>query len=433
MADPAGESRKMKKIVVSLLKGGVAKSETSVHLAHGLALAGYKVLLVDTDVQAQCSDMLGVEPENGLAEVIAGWADPQDAVCQARPNLWLLAGGVKLAAVKMEIARREMAPEAVLAETIDRYEGQFDVMVMDTAPGWDTLLVNALYCCEDVLSPVSMEPMALKGLSRFEERLDIVRKYKPSLRLRWVAPTFVDGRVKKSRQIMKQLEELYGDRLTPPIKYSAKLSEITAFGQTIYESDPKSPGAKGYRQLTQKVIADCFGETREVVMPTSANVVSAAAAIAAEMPAPAAEPAVMAAGAPDMEPAAEPVREPVWESMAEEPAVESFAGPVSEPAPAAVASLGARRHALRMRLAGAPPDQTAQAKPPAEVKAISGAAGRIRHALRDRLARAAVGGPMTRDRVLQAIDGMEMLDDLTPAVRERLINHIVERYTDVGA
>ena len=91
MADPAGESRKMKKIVVSLLKGGVAKSETSVHLAHGLSLAGYRVLLVDTDVQAQCSDMLGVEPENGLAEVIAGWAEPQDAVCQARPNLWLLA------------------------------------------------------------------------------------------------------------------------------------------------------------------------------------------------------------------------------------------------------------------------------------------------------------------------------------------------------
>lgn len=400
MAGPVGESPKMIKIVVSLLKGGVAKSETSVHLAHGLALAGYKVLLVDTDVQAQCSDMLGVEPENGLAEVIAGWTEPQEAIYEARSNLWLLAGGVKLAAVKMEIARREMAPEAVLAETIDRYEGQFDILVMDTAPGWDTLLVNALYCCDDVLSPVSMEPMALKGLTRFEERLDIVRKYKPSLRLRWVAPTFVDGRVKKSRQIMKQLDELYGDRLTPPIKYSAKLSETTAYGKTIYESDPKSSGAKGYRQLTEKVIADCFGESREVAMPNTREVVSVAAAIAKEIP--------------------EPAHEPVVEQ-------------IPEPAPVERPSLGARRHALRLRLAEAPPEEEPQAKQTPETRAVSGAAGRIRHALRDRLARAAVGGPMTKDRVLQAIDGMEMLDDLNPAVRERLVNHIVERYADVGA
>lgn len=430
MADPVGESPRMKKIVVSLLKGGVAKSETSVHLAHGLALAGYKVLLVDTDVQAQCSDMLGVEPENGLAEVIAGWADPQDAVYEARPNLWLLAGGVKLAAVKMEIARREMAPEAVLAEAIDRYEGHFDIMVMDTAPGWDTLLVNALYCCEDVLSPVSMEPMALKGLERFEERLDIVRKYKPSLRLRWVAPTFVDGRVKKSRQIMKQLEEQYGDRLTPPIKYSAKLSETTAFGLTIYESDPKSPGAKGYRQLTEKVIADCFGEERRVAEPQVRDIAAEAAEAAKQVSAPVPEPIAE----PVMEPVVARQPEPELEPLAAmEQAPEPIVEPAPEPVPPERPSLGARRHALRMRLAGVAPEQPPQANQLPENRAISGAAGRIRHALRDRLARAAVGGPMTKDRVLQAIDGMEMLEDLNPAVRERLINHIVERYTDVGA
>ena len=87
----------MRRIVVSLLKGGVAKSETAVSLAHGLALKGCRVLLVDTDVQAQCNDMLGVEPEQGLAEVIAGWAQPLEALVQARENLFLLAGGVPLA------------------------------------------------------------------------------------------------------------------------------------------------------------------------------------------------------------------------------------------------------------------------------------------------------------------------------------------------
>ena len=246
----------MRRIVVSLLKGGVAKSETAVSLAHGLARRGLKVLLVDTDVQAQCNDMLGVEPEKGLAELIAGWVSPQEALVEARENLWLLAGGVPLAGVKMEIARREMAPEAVLEETLACYEGEFDLMVMDTAPGWDTLLVNALYCCREVLSPVSMEPVALKGLRRFEERLGVIQKYQPGLRLKWIVPTFVDGRVKKTAHIMEQLQAEFGERLTGPIHYSVKLSEAPEFGKTIFEHDPRGAGAKGYAALVERVIRD---------------------------------------------------------------------------------------------------------------------------------------------------------------------------------
>jgi len=272
----------MRRIVVSLLKGGVAKSVTAVHLAHGLALAGYRILLVDTDVQSQCSDMLGVRPERGLAEVINGWAEPFEALLKARDNLWLLAGGTALAGVKREISRRDLAPEAVLAETVRTYEGHFDVLILDTAPGWDALLVNALYCSREILSPVSMEPMALTGLLRFEERLEVLQKYNPDLKLKWVLPTFVDGRVKKSAEIMVQLDAHYGDRLAPPIKYSVKLSEGPAFGKTIFEHDPKGPGAEGYQQLVERVLRDA--PPASVVRPMAAR--TEAPAVGPQEPAP---------------------------------------------------------------------------------------------------------------------------------------------------
>jgi chromosome partitioning protein len=248
------QNKRMRRIAISLLKGGVAKSGTAVSLAHGLSMAGQKVLLVDTDVQAQCSDMLGVHPKRGLAEVVAGLGDPLSALVEARDNLWLLAGGNGLAGVKMEIARREMSPEAVLAEAMEHYEGGFDFLIMDTAPGWDTLLVNALYCSHEIISPVSMEPMALSGLMRFQERLEVIQKYNPQLQLRWVVPTFVDGRVKKTFDILEQLRERYGDLVGPEIKYTVKLSEAPAYGKTIFEHDPKGAGAKSYHKLVDLVL-----------------------------------------------------------------------------------------------------------------------------------------------------------------------------------
>jgi cellulose biosynthesis protein BcsQ len=200
--------------------------------------------------------MLGVHPEKGLAELIAGWTSSAGALAKARDNLWLLAGGTDLAAVKLEIARREMAPEAVLSEALACFEDRFDFLVMDTAPGWDTLLVNALYFSKEVLAPVSMEPMAIKGLQTFQERLGVIQKYNKGLTLRWILPTFVDGRVKKTGEILNQLRERYGDLVVSPVKYSVKLSEATAFGKTIFEHDPRGSGAKAYGELAHRVIDD---------------------------------------------------------------------------------------------------------------------------------------------------------------------------------
>jgi chromosome partitioning protein len=244
----------MRRIAIALSKGGVGKTTTAVNLAAGLAQAGQRVLLVDMDTQGQVAKSLGVQPEKGLAEVVAGEIPPAEGVQAVRPGLWILAGGRGLTGLKRLIARKDFGAEQTVAESLAPLDGDFDFAIIDTAPGWDSLTVNALFYAQEVLAPVALEVMALQGLLEFNRSLDGVRRYHPELRLGHILPTFMDRRVKKSEEILGQLRTYFGESLCDPIRYNVRLSEAPGYGQTIYEYAPRSVGVEDYKLLTERIL-----------------------------------------------------------------------------------------------------------------------------------------------------------------------------------
>ena len=246
----------MVKIAIALSKGGVGKTTTAVNLAAGLAQAGKMVLLVDVDTQGQVARSLGIKPPYGLAELAAGEVDYERACIPARPGLWLLAGGRVLAGLKRTIARKDFGGERTLAEALEGPDVSFDYILLDTSPGWDTLTVNALFYADKVLAPVSLEVLTLQSLMDFSRSLVSIQKYKPGLNLAYILPTFLDRRVKKSEEILSQLQTHFGERVCEPVRINVRLSEAPGFGQSIFEYAPNSPGAQDYRQLSERIIED---------------------------------------------------------------------------------------------------------------------------------------------------------------------------------
>ena len=246
----------MRKIAITLSKGGVGKSSSAVAIAHGLALQGKRVLLIDTDDQGQDAFLLGVNPQHGLAGVLMENVSATDALHEARPNLFLLAGGRSLASAKKDIGRKDYGAEQTLSEALKELEGQFDYVIVDTAPSWDTLTINALFYANEVLTPVSLEVLTLNSVAEFAKRLEQVKKYNTKLQHCYVLPTFYDRRVKKSAEVLEHLKKYFAQKVCDPIKYNVRISESAGFGKTIFEYDGKGKGALDYQKVVERILSD---------------------------------------------------------------------------------------------------------------------------------------------------------------------------------
>ncbi len=245
-----------RKICITLSKGGVGKTTTSVNLGAGLALAGYKVLLVDTDTQGQSSYILGKRPSAGLTELLTKELPVEDCLVEARKNFWLLGGGKSLAGVKRIIDRKSFGAEFTLSEALKPLDRQYDFILIDTSPGWDQLIVNVLFYATEVLVPVALEVMPLHGLSEFIKSLGAIQKYRKEIQLKYILPTFMDARIKGPQTLHDQLVKLYPRHLCTPIRYNASLAEAPSYGKTIFEYAPGSNASEDYRELVKKISQD---------------------------------------------------------------------------------------------------------------------------------------------------------------------------------
>jgi chromosome partitioning protein len=255
-------------IAVAMTKGGVGKTTTAVSLSHGLALHGQRVLLVDADTQGQCAKALGVRPELTLAGVLSGEITAPEAVTKARENLDLLASDYHLSGPALAIARRETDGHTVLARALAPLAHRYDFVVIDAAPGFDSIAVNVLSCAESVVAPVALTPAAMVGILDFVRHVGQIRRHNRRLCLRYVLPTFLDARIQQPAEMLKQLRDHFGRVLCDPIRVNVPLAEAFGWHQTIFEYAPRSRGAEDYTKFSERVLRDAQKDAdREKLSP----------------------------------------------------------------------------------------------------------------------------------------------------------------------
>jgi chromosome partitioning protein len=265
----------MRAIAVANQKGGVGKTTTSVNLAVGLARAGRRVCLIDLDSQAHATLHVGVQPGSSSCstyDVLVSGAPLSAATVAAGENLWVVPAHIDLSAVELGLAGTSGRESILKRRMADdpRCNGMdpeaFDYVVVDCPPSLGLLSLNAMAAVDDVLLPLQPHFLALHGLSKLLETIEMVAEHvNPRLRLLGVVLCMFEAGTRLAAEIGRDVENFFSvsdDRhpawrqarlFDTRIRRNIRLAEAPSFGQSIFEYAADSNGAEDYAQLAEEV------------------------------------------------------------------------------------------------------------------------------------------------------------------------------------
>jgi chromosome partitioning protein len=258
---------KMKTIAVANQKGGVGKTTTAVNLSACLAAAGWRVLLLDLDPQANATSSLGFENMEGLSayHAFVGEVKLSERVLPTRlDNLFLIPSDLDLAGSEIEVARLDdhlIRLRQIMQPLRD--DSPFDFIIMDCPPSLGILMTNALAAADELLVPIQCEYFALEGLSKIVRLTEQIRESgaNPGLSIGGIVMTMYDSRTNLSQQVVNEVRKHF-EAITyhTAIPRTVRLGEAPSFGKTILEYDPNGIGALFYRRLAEEFIQRQRGE-----------------------------------------------------------------------------------------------------------------------------------------------------------------------------
>ncbi len=179
------EGEQLQIIATANFKGGSSKTTTSVHLAHYLAIQGYRVLCVDLDPQASMTSTFGIQPEfdldpNTTAYAALRYDDERKALVEVIrstyfPGVHIVPGNLELMDFEFDTPnylkndhRDELGVFFERLKTaIASVERHYDVVILDTPPSLGYTTLAALYAATALVITVHPAMLDVASCNQF--------------------------------------------------------------------------------------------------------------------------------------------------------------------------------------------------------------------------------------------------------------------------
>ncbi len=175
-------------IAITNQKGGVGKTTTALNVSAGLALMGYRMLLIDTDPQAHSSSSCLNDSSAYAKSLYDILVHPQDSIETIIAKSTI--PGLDVAVSRISMAKLE---PALLGEIDGHYRlkdiiqpilPKYDHIVIDTPPTLGLITMNSLVAATHILIPIQSSFLCLEGTDDLLETIDKVKRVaNPQLQL----------------------------------------------------------------------------------------------------------------------------------------------------------------------------------------------------------------------------------------------------------
>jgi chromosome partitioning protein len=259
-------------IAVQNFKGGVGKSTITTHLAHYLAIEGYRVLVVDCDSQATTTTLFGFNPhfqiaqEQTLYPYLALEATQSDLAYAIHrtpwPNVDLIPSCLQLFDVEYELAAAGATGENVISarfrklrEGLRETGAAYDVVILDPPPALGTISLAVMQAATSLLVPLAATTpdfcSTVQFLSMMSQVLGQLREFGVETNYSFVRLLCSRHDVNDPSQMMvlKVMEEAFGASLLPnAVLDSAEISHAALRMMSVYELEKPIGSARTHKR-----------------------------------------------------------------------------------------------------------------------------------------------------------------------------------------
>jgi chromosome partitioning protein len=193
--------------------GGVGKSSSVRDIGYVLAQLGYKVLLVDTDPQANLTEWLGVHEIPELEKTIypAIITSGRDYRTLELPepiqvhNLHLIPSQVDLAKLDTSMIS-EVSPLPRLRNALQKLD-KYDFVLIDPPPSLGQISALSVIAADHVIVPLPTNSKGLHGIKTVVEMVNRYSEVNPKLNVGMFLLTQFDSRTNHDQEALKQIQE----------------------------------------------------------------------------------------------------------------------------------------------------------------------------------------------------------------------------------
>lgn len=248
----------MKTIAVINMKGGCAKTTTTVNMAHILAKDyGKKVLVIDNDKQGNLSKACGVWSYDNpsLADILTGAAGVTEVIQTTQnPLLNAIPANMHLLTANLMVIKDEDKEQAtILKDELEEVANAYDYCIIDCPPDINISVINALVAADEVIIPIKIDGYAFDGMDELEEQINNAKQLNPRLKLRGCLVTMF-----YNRDVCRQGEAWLKNQRYPVfkthIRRTEKADEVTFTNESLMEYSPRSGAARDYKAFIKEYL-----------------------------------------------------------------------------------------------------------------------------------------------------------------------------------